>query len=241
MKIVLNLLAVAAILALSAGSSLLVARGESLAAFGAPSAAAALGTPFGAPSAAAALGTPFDGRCIPAPPQRGCRVGDPGGGCVAPPSNTGGILSRRALPAGRLARLGATPDFHHGLLGRVATSDVVQSLKSAVGADLKVPTTLRFVPFVSLVFNRMPRQGVFMAVGGLGFLVQLAALAALMSLADWRWLRATLVSVELAVVHNFFSHAHCTWDNRTVAPSDRAPSHHALSHPGPSQIAPSHP
>src|SRR5947208_7732763 len=46
----------------------------------------------------------FDGRCIP-------------GGCVAPPSNTGGILSRRALPAGRLARLGATPDSHHGLLG----------------------------------------------------------------------------------------------------------------------------
>ena len=58
----------------------------------------------------------FDGRCIPAPPQRGCRVGDPGGGCVAPPSNAGGILSRRALPAGHLARLGATPDFHHGLL-----------------------------------------------------------------------------------------------------------------------------
>src|SRR3989449_1830165 len=45
----------------------------------------------------------FDGRCIPA-------------GCVAPPSNTPGILGRRALPAWRLARLGATPDFHHGLL-----------------------------------------------------------------------------------------------------------------------------
>src|SRR5688572_19070569 len=45
----------------------------------------------------------FDGRCIP-------------GGCVAPPSNTAGILSRRALPAGRLARLGATPAFHHGPL-----------------------------------------------------------------------------------------------------------------------------
>ena len=45
----------------------------------------------------------FDGRCIPA-------------GCVAPPSNTPGILGRRALLAGRLARLGATPDFHHGLL-----------------------------------------------------------------------------------------------------------------------------
>ena len=27
------------------------------------------------------------------------------------------ILGRRALPARRLARLGATPDFHHGLLG----------------------------------------------------------------------------------------------------------------------------
>src|SRR5437667_12830322 len=117
MKIVLKLLAVAAILALAAGSSLLAARGESLAA-------------FGAPSAAAALGTPFDGRCIPAPPQRGCRVGDPGASCVAPRSNTPGIatpprkiraagapvLGRRALPAGRLARLGATPDFHHGLL-----------------------------------------------------------------------------------------------------------------------------
>ena len=36
--------------------------------------------------------------------------------CVAPPSNIGGILGRRALPARRLARLGAAPDFHHGLL-----------------------------------------------------------------------------------------------------------------------------
>jgi len=45
----------------------------------------------------------FDRRCIPA-------------GCVAPRSNTPGILARHALPAGRLARLGATPDFHQGLL-----------------------------------------------------------------------------------------------------------------------------
>jgi hypothetical protein len=51
----------------------------------------------------------FDGRCIPA-------------GCVAPPSNTPGILGRRALPAGRLARLGATPAFHHGLLDRCPVS-----------------------------------------------------------------------------------------------------------------------
>src|SRR2546425_13124389 len=48
----------------------------------------------------------FDGRCIPA-------------GCVAPRSNTAGILGRRALPAGRLARLRATPDFHHGPLAGI--------------------------------------------------------------------------------------------------------------------------
>src|SRR5216117_1312837 len=47
----------------------------------------------------------FDGRCIPT-------------GSVAPRSNTPGILGRRALPAGRLTRLGATPEFHRGLLIR---------------------------------------------------------------------------------------------------------------------------
>jgi tetratricopeptide (TPR) repeat protein len=55
----------------------------------------------------------FDGGCIPA-------------GGVAPPSNTPGILSRRALPSGRLPRLGATLDFHHGLLtaaGRQGVED----------------------------------------------------------------------------------------------------------------------
>ena len=50
-------------------------------------------------------GAAFDGRCIPA-------------GGVTPPLNTPGIRGRRALPAGRLARLGATPAFHHGLLAR---------------------------------------------------------------------------------------------------------------------------
>src|SRR5436189_4432933 len=46
----------------------------------------------------------FGRRCIPA-------------GCVAPRSNTPGILARRALPSGRIAALGATLEFHHGLLG----------------------------------------------------------------------------------------------------------------------------
>ena len=45
----------------------------------------------------------FDRRCIPA-------------GCVASLSNTTGILPRRALSAERHASLGATLDFHHGLL-----------------------------------------------------------------------------------------------------------------------------
>ena len=45
----------------------------------------------------------FGRRCIPA-------------GCVAPRSNIPDIFARRALPAGRITGLGATPDFHHGLL-----------------------------------------------------------------------------------------------------------------------------
>src|SRR5437773_11074457 len=58
----------------------------------------------------------FERRCIASPPQRGCRVGDPGSGCVAPPSNIPDILGRSALPAGRIAALGATMDLHRGLL-----------------------------------------------------------------------------------------------------------------------------
>jgi hypothetical protein len=41
----------------------------------------------------------FGRRCIPPPPQRGCRVGDPGLRCVAPRSNTPGIAPHRAQPA----------------------------------------------------------------------------------------------------------------------------------------------
>src|SRR5207244_12940406 len=63
---------------------------------------------FGAPSPAAALGTPFGRRCIPAPPRAAT---------WETPSDIPDILDRRALPAGRIAALGATLDFHHGLLG----------------------------------------------------------------------------------------------------------------------------
>jgi len=74
----------------------------------------------------------FDGRCIPA-------------GGVAPPSNTPGILGRRALPAGRLARLGATPNFHHGLLRLQALLNAAmrpwarRDYRIAASHDLRTP------------------------------------------------------------------------------------------------------
>src|SRR5213592_2733928 len=77
----------------------------------------------------------FGPRCIPAPPH-GAQSAPwgPRADCVAPPSNIPDIAPHRAQTArwgprsvvvaplrrggtsGRLAALGATPDFHHGLL-----------------------------------------------------------------------------------------------------------------------------
>src|SRR5262249_43055838 len=81
----------------------------------------------------------FERRCIPAPPQRGCRVGDPGAGSVAPPSNIPDVLSRRALPSGRLAVLGATMELHHGRLS--AMLRICQGLFCAFrcGGHARVP------------------------------------------------------------------------------------------------------
>jgi putative flippase GtrA len=62
------------------------------------------------------------------------------------------------------------------------------------------------------------RWGTFAFVGLLGFLVQIATLAALTSLAQWTWLPATVVSVELAVIHNFLWHERWTWIDRTATP-----------------------
>jgi hypothetical protein len=75
----------------------------------------------------------FDGRCILA-------------GCVAPPLNTPGIRGRRALPARRLARLGATPHFHHGLLDRQAPAanqdaQVLRDFKTRVDKYVDVRKT----------------------------------------------------------------------------------------------------
>jgi putative flippase GtrA len=66
------------------------------------------------------------------------------------------------------------------------------------------------------VFSRAQRISVFIAVGWLGFALQLTALALLTSLAHWPWLPATIVAVELAVVHNFIWHERVTWCDRTA-------------------------
>jgi putative flippase GtrA len=65
----------------------------------------------------------------------------------------------------------------------------------------------------------MRRWPAFMTVGLLGFIVQLSALWALTSLAHWSWLPATVMSVELAVLHNYFWHEQWTWGDRTAAAS----------------------
>jgi putative flippase GtrA len=61
-------------------------------------------------------------------------------------------------------------------------------------------------------FTFRPRRTVrFLIVGALGFGVQIAVLETLTSLAGWFWLPATILSVEVAIVHNFLWHARWTW------------------------------
>jgi hypothetical protein len=76
---------------------------------------------------------------------------------------------------------------------------------------------LTSVSSVPTVLESSPRWTRFIAIGFLGFLLQLTALALLTSGARWTWLPATLVSVELAVVHNFLWHARWTWRDRPGA------------------------
>ena len=54
----------------------------------------------------------------------------------------------------------------------------------------------------------------FNAVGALGILVQLAALALLVSGLRLHYLLATSIAVEIAVLHNFFWHERFTWKDR---------------------------
>lgn len=54
----------------------------------------------------------------------------------------------------------------------------------------------------------------FNFVGGIGILVQLAALALLRSVLHLNYLLATAFAVEAAVIHNFFWHERFTWRDR---------------------------
>ena len=54
----------------------------------------------------------------------------------------------------------------------------------------------------------------FNAVGGLGIVVQLAALAILRSWVKLDYLLATGLAVEIAVIHNFLWHERFTWADR---------------------------
>jgi putative flippase GtrA len=60
----------------------------------------------------------------------------------------------------------------------------------------------------------MRRMTTFIAVGAIGFVVQLGVLFCVSSLWHWPYLVATLVAVECAVLHNFLWHEHWTWRDR---------------------------
>jgi putative flippase GtrA len=55
----------------------------------------------------------------------------------------------------------------------------------------------------------------FNLVGGIGILVQFAALFLLKSILHVHYLAATAIAVEAAVVHNFVWHERFTWADRT--------------------------
>ena len=60
------------------------------------------------------------------------------------------------------------------------------------------------------------RWVVFYAIGGIGFVVQLVVLRALVGWAQLDYLVATALATETAVLHNFVWHEYWTWRDRTV-------------------------
>ena len=54
----------------------------------------------------------------------------------------------------------------------------------------------------------------FYAVGGIGILVQLGALAVFRTVLGWHYLAATAAAVEIALLHNFLWHERWTWRDR---------------------------
>ena len=60
----------------------------------------------------------------------------------------------------------------------------------------------------------------FNFVGGIGIVVQFAALLLLKSVLHFNYLAATAIAVEAAVVHNFVWHEQFTWADRTKSDSE---------------------
>lgn len=63
----------------------------------------------------------------------------------------------------------------------------------------------------------------FSAVGLLGFVIQLGVLAGLAEWAGVDYMLASLIAVELAIVHNFFWHDRFTWNDRTQTSAGSLP------------------
>jgi hypothetical protein len=100
---------------------------------------------FGAPSAAAALGTPFGRRCIPAPPHRAEQraAGTPAADCVAPPSNIPDIAPHRAQDArwGPHPRRRAAVAAAAGLLVAIWAAGCGPTVDLAKGLQVEVVST----------------------------------------------------------------------------------------------------
>jgi len=68
--------------------------------------------------------------------------------------------------------------------------------------------------------NILIRWGKFNAVGAMGMVLQLTALAVFERCAPGHYLVASAAAVELAILHNFVWHLHYTWRDRA---GDSAP------------------
>lgn len=66
--------------------------------------------------------------------------------------------------------------------------------------------------------NTLVRWWRFNAVGAMGMVLQLAALALFDRLAPERYLYATAAAIELTLLHNFAWHLHYTWRDRHGCP-----------------------
>jgi putative flippase GtrA len=65
------------------------------------------------------------------------------------------------------------------------------------------------------------RWGVFNLVGSGGFVLQIGAIALLTRLCGWHYGVATVVGVELAILHNFYWDCRFTWADRPGTRRDR--------------------